>query len=168
MEHLTKCPAHVFCGQEVDDTMAQTFALAGWHCSDPRYGGQQRSDDTPQLFIGAWPTVCTSLTTLHSHSRTFHGRENPTGSQSSLPCHWLTAHVGFRWYMGGVNSLTITTLHMHREVAQLGSGSPTWRNCCYSLARDLRSGGVRLLTGDANMALFRLAAWMEEHESPIR
>ena len=163
-EHITKCPAHIFTGQEVDDRLAESFALAGWHRSDERYGGSQRTDATPQLFIGAWPTLCTSLQTLHSHSRTFYARPQPAQGQSSLPCHWLTAFVGFRWYMGGMDGLTITTIHLHRDVATLGDDSERWRDCAHLLANDFRSGGVRMVTGDANKSLFRLATWMEERE----
>ena len=163
-EHMTHCPAHIFCGQEVDNQLAATFALAGWSCSDEAYLGQTRTENTPQLFIAAWPSVCSELRTLQLHSRTFKGRPGAAVGRNAMACHWMTAHVRFRWMMGRQDSLTITTMHLHRDLATLGDNSQAWRDCAHSLALDLRSGGVRMLTGDANMSLFRIASWLEEQE----
>jgi len=111
--------------------------------------------------IAAWPSVCSSLTVVPSHSRTFLGRPGHRESEAS---RWLTAFVGVKWFMDGMDGVTVCTLHVHRGTASAGDQAQDWQRFASTFAQDLRSGGVRLVAGDANMSLFRLAAWMQERE----
>ena len=151
-----QCPAHIFCGQEVNNLVAAGFDRAGWLRTPDEYLGLLRTDFTPQLMIAAWPSLATSVTVVPSHSRTV-----PLGTSAGGATHWLTAHVGWKWLMAGQDGVTVTSMHLHRNMVAK-EGSPKLAGMFDQLAKDLRSGGVRVLAGDANKALFYLATVLEE------
>ena len=154
-DHLaSQTPAHVFCGQEINDRIAERFENAGWLRTDPRFLGKgERTEHTPQLMIAAWPSLALSITTLQQQSKS-------VVHKPSVASHWLTAYVQWRWYMSGQEGLTVTNVHIHRDIVGEDGGQEMQRTFSM-LAQDLRSGGVRLVCGDLNKGLLLLAAHME-------
>jgi len=149
MEHLKSCPGHIVLGQEINDNMGRLMKDAGWILSEERYLGSDRANGNMQLMVAAWPTVCTAVQVVRDGTFSFNPRQDGGPPRCS---HVLTADVRFRWQVGSMNSLTVTTLHLHRGAAALTRRSEAWLS------------GARLIGGDANKALFSLAESLERDE----
>ena len=109
----------------------------------------QRTRDTMQLLVAAWPTHCKSLRALPTLSTTLF-------ADDSRASHILSATVDFRWKMGGFDSMSMVNFHLHRDVAGAGRNAPRMGKFVDELVQSIRASGARVLAGDANMALFLL------------
>jgi hypothetical protein len=67
------------------------------------------------------------------------------------------ATAEFKWGLGGLGSITLASLHCHRDTAKKGMNSPEWKKWVEQLAEAIRSTGARILAGDLNMGLLALA-----------
>ncbi|MCP4238999.1 MAG: hypothetical protein GY772_00360, partial [bacterium] len=152
-ECLASTPATILACQEATDDVARVLRENQWMVTDDRFIGASRGAGGDCLLVAAKSGGVERVETLAELS----GSSGPEQERSSH----LFAKVVFRWGHAGFGSCVVGTFHLHRGLAGRGDGARAWNSWMDGLAAACRACGARLLTGDANMALFHLAPALE-------
>ena len=135
-----------------------TLSTVGWRVSSQGFAGA-RGDGRDGLMIAVRETCSVELVTHPGVSGSFGGAQR----SSILAC---TAKL--RWMVQGMVDIGVVTMHIHRLAAKRGLISVQFQGLVQSLERALTECSCRVLTGDANMALFLVATALRERNWDIR
>lgn len=105
-------------------------------------------------------SICQSIDTHDAVSGSF----GPTDQRSSI----LACTVRLRWVVNGLQDVGVVNVHIHRVTAKRGENSSGWQAMLAAIEAAMTACDCRVLAGDANMALFLVAAGLRARGWEIR